>query len=92
VTRLMAEVPSGSFLIQADGFDDGAELHQGVQKRNETGIDPYHLRTVAEMSGYFRGLEIVEPGIGSVTAWRPNLPLLRSAPLVLQYGAVAGKS
>jgi len=92
VTRLMAEVPIGSFLIQADGFDDGAELHHGVQKRNETGIDPYHLRTVAEMSGYFRGLEIVEPGIGSVTAWRPNLPLLRSAPRVLQYGAVAGKS
>jgi hypothetical protein len=92
VARLMARAPAGSFLIQADGVDDGGELHQGVENRNGTGIDHYHLRTVAEMSEYFRGLEILEPGIGSVSAWRPDLPLLASAELVLQYGAVARKS
>ncbi|WP_242887764.1 SAM-dependent methyltransferase [Actinomadura litoris] len=31
---------------------------------------PYHLRSLAEIAGYFDGLEMVEPGLVPVSHWR----------------------
>jgi hypothetical protein len=91
VDRLLAVFPSGSFLVLADGFDDRGPLNQGVADRNETGIDPYTLRTMDQFHRYLRGLEILEPGIGSIALWRPDPIEVGSARAVLQYGGVARK-
>lgn len=91
VDRLVAAVPSGSYLIVADGFDDGGPLHQGVADRNTTGIDPYHLRRVEQFRRYLRDLEIIEPDIGPVTSWRPDPTEADGLRPALQYGGVARK-
>jgi hypothetical protein len=33
---------------------------------------PYNLRTPDETGGYFRGLELLEPGVVSTSLWRPQ--------------------
>jgi S-adenosyl methyltransferase len=91
VDKLLAAFPSGSFLIVADGFDDGDELRKGVADRNDTGIDHYHLRTMAQFERYFRGLELLEPGIGSISLWRPGPVEVGKLPEVFQYGGVGRK-
>jgi SAM-dependent methyltransferase len=91
VRQLMAAVPSGSFLIFADGFDE-ERLHEGVSNRNDTGIDPYTLRTIDQFNGYAEGLELLEPGVTSVSLWRPEPVAVGNIRPVMQYGGVARKS
>jgi hypothetical protein len=33
---------------------------------------PYYVRPVAEIAGFFDGLELVEPGVVRVPEWRPE--------------------
>ena len=91
VDTVVSSVPPGSYLILADGFDDGDELHRGVAHRNDTGIDSYYLRTLEQMRRYFHRLDVVEPGILSVSAWRPHIAGTGAVRPVLQYGGVARK-
>lgn len=70
---VMGAASTGSFLIVGDGVDDDSAMRQGIAQRNQSGIAPYHLRTVEQFQGYFRGLELLQPGIVPVTLWRPDL-------------------
>ena len=38
---------------------------------NESGAVPYIPRSPEQIGGYLEGLELVEPGLVSVTRWRP---------------------
>jgi hypothetical protein len=49
---------------------------------------PYHLRGEERLAEFFAGLELVEPGLVSVTKWRPDI----EAPEIDQFGAVGRKS
>jgi len=73
VKRLMASLPSGSYLVQKDGAALSEEYVEAVQEYAETGAVPYHLRTPERIAHFFDGLELVEPGIVDVTQWRPEL-------------------
>jgi hypothetical protein len=66
--RLMAAVPSGSYLVVQDGVDIG---HQG--QRQAAGLHRYHLRTLDEFDACFEGLELVDPGTVPINSWRPDL-------------------
>jgi hypothetical protein len=73
VTRLMAALPSGSYLSVNDGsrgIDPGFE--QAQDSYNESGAAPYILRTVDQITAFFDGLELVEPGVVPVPLWRPE--------------------
>lgn len=73
VTRLMAALPSGSYLSVNDGsrgIDPGFERAQDAY--NESGAAPYILRTVDRITAFFDGLELVDPGVVPVTLWRPE--------------------
>ncbi|WP_395570539.1 SAM-dependent methyltransferase [Streptomyces sp. BK79] len=73
VTRLMEALPSGSYLSINDGsrgIDPGFEAAQDAY--NESGAAPYVLRTVEEITAFFEGLELVEPGVVPVPQWRPD--------------------
>jgi hypothetical protein len=37
-----------------------------------TGAVPYHLRTPAQIEGFFAGLELIDPGVVPVSQWRPE--------------------
>jgi hypothetical protein len=76
VDGFMAAMPGGSYLIVHDGHDDGYDdnkgVREGVARRNETGIAPYHLRTGRQFQRYFHDLDVLDPGIVPVTTWRPD--------------------
>jgi hypothetical protein len=72
VTRFLAATVPGSYLSVHDGLETSSAHKARIGRRNATGINPYHLRSLDQFRSYFEGLELVEPGIVSVTAWRPE--------------------
>ncbi|MFE3449729.1 SAM-dependent methyltransferase [Nonomuraea sp. NPDC059194] len=90
VSRVMAEVPSGSHLVLWDGTNTGTEVSEGSDKLAESGAVPYYLRTLDELAGCFAGLELVEPGLAPISHWR--LPDdADEVQRIDAYGAVARK-
>ncbi|MFF9817542.1 SAM-dependent methyltransferase [Streptomyces sp. NPDC014006] len=90
VTRLMAALPSGSYLAVNDGSLGIDPVFEAAQDAyNSSGAVPYNLRTVDEIAAYFDGLELVEPGVVPVTQWRPEPG---STPeIVAEHGGLARK-
>jgi hypothetical protein len=43
-----------------------------VERLNRSGAGPFVLRTHGEVSRFFDGLEMVEPGLVQVDDWRPS--------------------
>jgi hypothetical protein len=71
VKRLIDAVPSGSYLVVSDGTNTSREIIEGQRIANQSG-HPYNLRSPEEITGYFEGLELVEPGVVSIPQWRPG--------------------
>lgn len=65
VGRLMAGVPSGSYLVLHDGLDEGDEGY-----REASALHKYHLRTRDEFQACAEGLQVVEPGFVPYNLWR----------------------
>ncbi|NAS20612.1 SAM-dependent methyltransferase [Herbidospora sp. NEAU-GS84] len=71
VDRVMAHVPSGSYMIFWDS-SEGDEIGDGADKLVESGGVPYYLRSVEELKSVFDGLEFVEPGLVPLSQWHPT--------------------
>jgi hypothetical protein len=71
VTRLLAAVPSGSYLVVNDGSSTSEEIAAGARV-SDAGGHPYALRTPEEIARYFDGLELLPPGVVPTTRWRPD--------------------
>ena len=91
VERLLDAVPSGSYLALADGVSISERGNEAVGRYNENMAYPYHVRSVQQFTGFFDGLEIVEPGLVSVTRWRPDVAPVSGAREVPQWSGVARK-
>jgi S-adenosyl methyltransferase len=65
IARLMNAVPPGSYLTisQIAGDIAADEVAEGVQRYNQQATAPVAARTHAEVSRYFAGLDLVEPGV-----------------------------
>ncbi|MFF0791283.1 SAM-dependent methyltransferase [Streptomyces spiralis] len=73
VTRLMDALPPGSYLSINDGSRGIDPVFEQAQDAyNDSGAAPYILRTVDQITAYFDGLELVDPGVVSVPLWRPD--------------------
>ncbi|GAA1199835.1 SAM-dependent methyltransferase [Streptomyces hebeiensis] len=72
VSRLMAGLPSGSCLVISDSTSTSEGMVAASDAYNESGAVPYYVRPVAEIAGFFDGLELLEPGVVQVTRWRPE--------------------
>jgi hypothetical protein len=70
VARLMAAVPSGSYLVINDGTNTSDEVREAARIWNESANPPYEFREPEQIAGYFEGLELVEPGLVPPTRWR----------------------
>ncbi|WP_433379496.1 SAM-dependent methyltransferase [Actinoplanes sp. CA-142083] len=70
VAGFLAAVPSGSYLIVNDSVITAATA-DAVRTARNSGAD-YHLRTVEQMTGFFDGLELVDPGVVPTPTWRPE--------------------
>ncbi|MBC2865541.1 SAM-dependent methyltransferase [Streptomyces mexicanus] len=92
VRRIMAAVPSGSFLalthptLDADLGGEGNVAAMAFW--NENAVPPITARPREEIASFFAGLELVEPGLVPCSQWRPD----GGTPAVVpQFGAVAVK-
>ncbi|MES9605918.1 MULTISPECIES: SAM-dependent methyltransferase [Actinomadura] len=73
VRRLMEPLPPGSWLALSTITIDSApdEVGDAVKKYNARGIKS-KARTKAQVTSFFDGLELVEPGVAPVHRWRPD--------------------
>jgi hypothetical protein len=76
--RLLEALPSGSYLVLADGTDTSSEARSGHQAAKDQG-HPYNARSVAQVEGYFEGLDLIEPGVVPIPQWRPGADDVPSA-------------
>jgi hypothetical protein len=74
VRTLVRAMPGGSYLaishLTADIFPELTEFAAALNERNLD--EPLVLRDHAQVTGFFDGLEIVEPGIVQLSKWRPR--------------------
>ncbi|MFF7529881.1 SAM-dependent methyltransferase [Streptomyces bobili] len=95
VDRLLAEVPSGSYLMMTHATADFTpeESAAATEKLKAAGVT-LALRSRGEFGRFFDGLELVEPGVAVVPEWHPELgePVPGQEDGVIPgYGAVARK-
>ena len=74
VARLLAAVPSGSYLAVTHSTSEvsGARVVEAVRQWNEVAPTPYTLRSPAQIAAFFEGLELIEPGLVPCPRWRPD--------------------
>ncbi|MEV7339794.1 SAM-dependent methyltransferase [Streptomyces sp. NPDC093544] len=74
VDRLMAELPSGSYLMlsHASGEFDEEKAATAAELYRRRGLT-MALRGRAEIARFFDGLELVEPGVVLLADWKPEL-------------------
>jgi len=75
VQRLLAGLPSGSYLAVCDGTNTAGEaaMDQAEDEYRQSGAVPYRSRGAEELASFFDGLELVEPGLVPLSRWRPVL-------------------
>ncbi|MFH8292976.1 SAM-dependent methyltransferase [Streptomyces sp. NPDC018059] len=92
VRRIMASVPSGSYLAVTHPTTDsdlGGEGNAEAMKFwNENATPPITARSRAEISAFFDGLDLLAPGLVSCSLWRAAS---ESSVVLPQFGAVAVK-
>jgi plasmid stabilization system protein ParE len=73
VRELVGALPSGSYLALYDGADTDPAYVEAIARNNARGVaTPYTPRSPEQIRGYFDGLEIVPPGVVTVSRWRPD--------------------
>ncbi|MEU8801355.1 SAM-dependent methyltransferase [Spirillospora sp. NPDC048819] len=93
--RLMDAVPSGSHLAITHAtldFDEGATAQAEAQEDwNEKSANPMVPRARDGIVRFFDGLELLEPGVVSMSRWRPEHTPWGLPDEVAGYAAVARK-
>jgi hypothetical protein len=74
VNQLLDPLPSGSHLVLSDPTTDigGEAMRQSIRLWNENATPMITPRSHQQIARFFEGLELLEPGIVSVSLWRPD--------------------
>ncbi|HYH32343.1 MAG TPA: SAM-dependent methyltransferase [Pseudonocardia sp.] len=72
VARIMDAVPSGSYLAVNDSNDLNPDFVALCENYKQTGAVPYVPQPIEQIRSYFTDLEMVDPGVVSITQWRPE--------------------
>ena len=93
VDRLMAGLPSGSYLVVSHLARDVLDLDATYARLNEATQETFVLRTRDEVARFFDDVEMVEPGLAMVEDWRPDPDVVPYEGLMLPiYGGVGRKA
>lgn len=91
VAALRDALAPGSYLVLCHGTDDGmprtARAVKEVYDRSVT--TPLHVRSRAQITRFFDGFDLVEPGLVFIPQWRPDSPADVPAD-PRQYGNLVG--
>jgi ubiquinone/menaquinone biosynthesis C-methylase UbiE len=90
--RLLDVVCSGSYLVVSDGDTTDPARVAAVDEfnKNNPGHE-YTNRTVEQITAYFDGLELVEPGVVPTPRWRPDAAMVGEPPKAAIHCGVARK-
>jgi hypothetical protein len=91
VTTLVGALAPGSHLVISDGTIDDGPFNSAIDMWNQAGSLPYILRTPEQITQYFDGLELLEPGVVSCPFWRPAPNDLGTQSHVDEVGGVGRK-
>jgi len=89
IDAFLARLPSGSYVAMYDGSDTSPAVTEAVRIWNLSANPKYHLRSPERIAALFAGLELVDPGVVSVTRWKPDPEAATDE--IDQYCAVARK-
>ncbi len=89
--RLLGALPSGSYLVLSDGTNTDKAREEAHRNYNSGGAVPYLLRSPERIGHFFDGLDLLEPGVVSVSRWRPEPTPFGLPPEVATIGGVARK-
>lgn len=95
VDRYLQALPAGSYLALEDGTKTvkPQQAAQAEQLRDEGQVYDYELRTPERIARFFNGLELIEPGVVSVSRWRSESEAVDGLPdEVDAFGGVARKN
>ena len=90
VAGLLDGLPPGSYLSINDSINTSEALEEALRQYEASGAVPYRTRSLEQFTGYFDGLELVEPGVVNMEDWRPD-PGSDRGPEIPQVGAVGRK-
>ncbi|GAA2647274.1 SAM-dependent methyltransferase [Nonomuraea recticatena] len=92
VEAYMAAVPSGSYLFVTH-FCDSSQDSRDAEKKFLALLGTGRFRTVEEITSFFDGFELVEPGVVPLPLWRPDgdVPGELTVGQRLMYGGIARK-
>jgi O-methyltransferase involved in polyketide biosynthesis len=93
VKRLLDAVPSGSYLAMSHPTPEihAEAIETSMRLYNSSGAAPLRTRTRQELTRFFDGLELLEPGVVSCSLWRPDTSDIGTHAEVTQYCGVARK-
>ncbi|MGH3900917.1 MAG: SAM-dependent methyltransferase [Pseudonocardiaceae bacterium] len=94
VNRLLDALPSGSYLVMSHftALVDTEVVEEGMRIYNESGgTPPVRGRSRQELISYFDRLELLEPGLVSVSLWRPEPSILGTPTEVYEFCGVGRK-
>jgi hypothetical protein len=72
IRQLLDPLPSGSYLALSDGVNTSETFTEAVRHYNENSANTYHPRSPEQITGFFAGLEVVDPGVVPLMRWRPE--------------------
>jgi len=94
VRGLVDAVPSGSYLVLSHTVTSPAtgEMDAAVAFWNEHGTPKLTQRTSSQITRFFDGLDLLEPGVVSCSRWRPDDTPGGEPDEVAMFGGVGRKS
>ncbi|CAL9665456.1 hypothetical protein SUDANB15_07176 [Streptomyces sp. enrichment culture] len=94
VRRLMNRLAAGSYLVLSHTITrpDMPDVDSAVAFWNQHGTPKLTQRTPEKVTGFFDGLELLEPGVVSCNRWRPDDSGADMAAEVAMFGGVGRKA
>jgi SAM-dependent methyltransferase len=94
VRTLLDAVPPGSYLVLSQPAKDmipekSAEAEASLSQAMRQKVQ---FRTHAEVSRFFDGLELLEPGVVHLPEWRPDEPVDPDGPVTAMWGGASRKA
>ena len=92
VAQLMAAVPPGSYLALSQVASDiePEQMAEAARRYNRLAYEKQRHRTQGEVSRFFDGLDLVDPGVVAVQHWRPRSEIEANAKSAM-WGGVGRK-